>query len=43
METIDIVKLVGAIILGYAVLFFAMWLFRRGSKNSEDEKNKKKK
>ena len=39
MESIDIIKLVGAIVLGYAVLFFAMWLFR---KRAPEEKPKKK-
>jgi hypothetical protein len=34
MTTIDIIKLIGAIILGYAVLFFVMWLFRKKKKDS---------
>ena len=43
METIDIIKLVGAIVIGYALLFLAMRLFKRSNKSSREEKNKKKK
>jgi len=28
METADVLKLVAAIVIGYAILFFMMWLFR---------------
>jgi hypothetical protein len=29
MTTIDILKLIGAIILGYAIMIVTMWLFRK--------------
>ena len=39
METAEMITLVGAIILGYAVLLFTMWLFRRNK--GVEEKSKK--
>ena len=39
METQLIIKLIIAIILGYAVLFFGMWVFGRDkTKKKEDKK-----
>jgi hypothetical protein len=40
MESIDIIKVVGAIILGYAALLFTMWLFKRNKKNPENKEKK---
>jgi hypothetical protein len=39
METMDILKLITAIVLGYAIMVITMWLFRDKSK---DKKKKKK-
>ena len=41
METIEIIKLVGAIVLGYAILLFIMWLFKKGNKSQEAKSKKK--
>lgn len=38
METLDILRLVGAVVIGYAVLFFLMWIF--GRKNHSEQKKK---
>jgi hypothetical protein len=33
MDTINIIKLIGAVILGYAIIFFLMWFFRDKKEN----------
>jgi hypothetical protein len=38
METIDIWKLVGAIVLAYLIMFLTMWLFKRKKKENKPKK-----
>jgi len=38
MQTPDIIKLVAAVVLGYGIMFLAMWIFR-GRKEEKKGKN----
>jgi len=38
MEAIEIIKLIGAIVLAYIVLFLTMWLFKRKKKEDKPKK-----